>query len=80
MYQPKVSLARDREFYVEALVRWQHPGRGMVPPMEFIPFAEQTGSIRAITHWVVSHAVEQCARWRKSGLPMNVFSRRMQPC
>jgi diguanylate cyclase (GGDEF)-like protein len=72
MYQPKVSLARGGEQYVEALVRWQHPGRGMVPPMEFIPFAEQTGSIRAVTHWVVAHAVAQCARWRRNGMPMNV--------
>ena len=72
MYQPKISLAHDREFYVEALVRWQHPGRGMVPPMEFIPFAEQTGSIREITHWVVEHAVAQCAAWRRGGVPMNV--------
>ncbi|HEY4138665.1 MAG TPA: bifunctional diguanylate cyclase/phosphodiesterase, partial [Casimicrobiaceae bacterium] len=72
MYQPKISLSRDPEIYVEALVRWQHPGRGMVPPMEFIPFAEQTGSIREITHWVVAHAVEQCAAWRRNGVPMNV--------
>ena len=72
MYQPKVSLARNGEHYVEALVRWQHPSRGMVPPMEFIPFAEQTGSIRAVTHWVVGHAVAQCATWRRAGLPMNV--------
>jgi diguanylate cyclase (GGDEF)-like protein len=72
MYQPKLALSGDAEHYVEALVRWQHPGRGMVPPMEFIPFAEQTGSIRAVTHWVVGHAVEQCARWRRDGLPMNV--------
>ena len=72
LYQPKISLSRDREFHAEALVRWQHPGRGMVPPMEFIPFAEQTGSIRDITHWVVAHAVEQCAAWRRDGLPTNV--------
>jgi diguanylate cyclase (GGDEF)-like protein len=72
MYQPKVSLVSDGEHHVEALVRWQHPGRGMVPPMEFIPFAEQTGLIRAITHWVVAHAVAQCAAWRRSGLAMNV--------
>jgi len=72
MYQPKVALARDGEYHVEALVRWQHPSRGMVPPMEFIPFAEQTGSIRAVTHWVVAHAVAQCAAWRREGVPMNV--------
>ena len=72
MYQPKVSLGRDGEHHCEALVRWQHPGRGMVPPMEFVPFAEQTGSIRAVTLWVVEHAIEQCANWRRAGLPMNV--------
>jgi diguanylate cyclase (GGDEF)-like protein len=72
MYQPKVALAHTGEHYVEALVRWQHPSRGMVPPMEFVPFAEQTGSIRAVTHWVTAHAVAQCARWRRAGLPMNV--------
>ena len=72
MYQPKVSLKRAGEYHVEALVRWQHPGRGMVPPMEFIPAAEQTGSIRAVTHWVVGNAVRQCAAWRRDGLPMNV--------
>jgi diguanylate cyclase (GGDEF)-like protein len=72
MYQPKLALGGDGEHHVEALVRWQHPGRGMVPPMEFIPFAEQTGSIRFVTHWVVGHAVEQCAKWRRDGLPINV--------
>ena len=40
--------------------------------MEFVPFAEQTGSIRAVTLWVVEHAIEQCANWRRAGLPMNV--------
>jgi diguanylate cyclase (GGDEF)-like protein len=72
MYQPKVSMSKNGEHFVEALVRWQHPSRGMVPPMEFVPFAEQTGSIRAVTHWVVAHAVAQCASWRRAGLPMNV--------
>ncbi len=46
--------------------------RGMVPPMEFIPFAEQTGYIRAITQWVVARAIAQCAAWRRAGLAMNV--------
>ena len=71
-YQPKVHLADPRELYVEALVRWQHPGRGLVPPSEFIPFAEQTGFIRAITQWVLARAVRQCAQWRREGLRMNV--------
>ena len=71
-YQPKIHLADPRELYVEALVRWQHPSRGLVPPSEFIPFAEQTGFIRAITQWVLARAVRQCAQWRREGLRMNV--------
>jgi diguanylate cyclase (GGDEF)-like protein len=72
LYQPKVAFAGGHERYVEALVRWQHPTRGVVPPSEFVPFAEQTGYIRAITQWVLVHAIAQCATWRAAGLQMNV--------
>jgi len=72
MYQPKVPLRATDGHFVEALIRWQHPTRGLVPPVEFIPFAEQTGYIRAITQWVLGSAIAQCATWRKDGLPMNV--------
>ncbi len=72
LYQPKISLNRVGEHHAEALVRWQHPTRGLVTPNEFIPFAEQTGHIRAITRWVLAHAVAQCAKWRRVGLPMNI--------
>jgi diguanylate cyclase (GGDEF)-like protein len=72
-YQPKVMLrGGGGELYTEALVRWRHPTRGLVAPIEFIPFAEQTGYIRAITQWVLAHAIAQCAEWRFNGLPMNV--------
>ena len=72
-YQPKVMLrGSGGELYTEALVRWRHPTRGLVAPIEFIPFAEQTGYIRAITQWVLAHAIAQCAEWRFNGLPMNV--------
>jgi diguanylate cyclase (GGDEF)-like protein len=72
-YQPKVALrGAGGEHYAEALVRWRHPTRGLVAPIEFIPFAEQTGYIRAITQWVLAHAIAQCAEWRFNGLPMNV--------
>jgi diguanylate cyclase (GGDEF)-like protein len=72
-YQPKVALrGAGGEHYAEALVRWRHPTRGLVPPIEFIPFAEQTGYIRSITQWVLAHAIAQCAEWRFDGLPMNV--------
>jgi len=72
VYQPKVGLRAGAEHQAEALVRWQHPQRGLVPPMQFIPFAEQTGYIRAITRWVLARAVAQCAAWRGEGLAMNV--------
>jgi len=72
LYQPKVALRHSTEHHVEALVRWQHPARGLVPPAEFIPFAEQTGYIRRITQWVMARAIAQCAAWRRGGLPMNV--------
>lgn len=72
LYQPKIPLGSAHENYVEALVRWRHPTRGVVPPLEFIPFAEHTGYIRAITQWVLAHAAAQCAAWRADGLAMNV--------
>jgi diguanylate cyclase (GGDEF)-like protein len=72
LYQPKVPLASGGDYFVEALVRWRHPARGIVSPLEFIPFAEQTGYIRAITQWVLGNAVRQCAAWRAEGLPVNV--------
>ncbi len=71
-YQPIVAASNVHELQVETLVRWQHPIRGLVSPGEFIPFAEQTGYIRAITQWVMAHALEQCAAWRSTGLAINV--------
>jgi diguanylate cyclase (GGDEF)-like protein len=72
VYQPKIPLGFAAEHDVEALVRWRHPARGLVPPAEFIPFAEQTGCIRSITQWVLAHAFVQCAAWRRDGLAVNV--------
>jgi len=81
-YQPKMSLAEGRMTSVEALVRWSHPQRGFIEPSEFIPFAEQTGYISAITHWVLAHAIEQCGAWEKAGLHIrmcvNVSARDLQ--
>lgn len=71
-YQPKVPLRSGSELHAEALVRWRHPTRGLVAPVEFIAFAEQTGYIRAITQWVMAHAIVQCSAWRSADLPMNV--------
>ncbi|WP_246264603.1 bifunctional diguanylate cyclase/phosphodiesterase [Aromatoleum toluvorans] len=71
-YQPRLDLASGEITGVEALVRWQHPERGFVPPDQFIPFAEQTGCIRDITQWVIGRAFEQGARWRAAGLALAV--------
>jgi diguanylate cyclase (GGDEF)-like protein len=71
-YQPKIALGEGGEHFVEALVRWQHPTRGLVPPSEFVPLAEQTGYIRTVSQWVLGRAIAQCAEWRTRGLSMNV--------
>jgi diguanylate cyclase (GGDEF)-like protein len=71
-YQPKIALADGRLAGAEALVRWQHPLRGFVPPDRFLPFAEQTGAIRDVTRWVLRRAVAQVAAWRDAGLAVPV--------
>jgi len=66
--QPKVRLSDQQVVSFESLVRWAHPTRGLVPPAEFIPFAESTGSIRGITAWVLREAMALSCRLRESGL------------
>jgi diguanylate cyclase (GGDEF)-like protein len=67
-YQPKLELAGRRITGAEALIRWRHPQRGLVPPGSFIPFAEKTGFIRELTPWVLETVVAQAARWRREGI------------
>ena len=69
-YQPQVEPETGRVGGVEALLRWQHPERGLVPPDEFIPLAERTGLIQPLTLWVLDAALQQCASWRRAGLDL----------
>jgi EAL domain-containing protein (putative c-di-GMP-specific phosphodiesterase class I) len=64
LYQPIFDTVTLRPLGVEALVRWQHPTRGIVGPVEFIPLAEETGLIAPLGRWVLEHAVEEVAGWR----------------
>jgi diguanylate cyclase len=66
-YQPIVDLADGSLAGFEALLRWAHPGKGMVSPLDFIPVAEETGLIVEIGEWVVAEAVGQLSSWRRSG-------------
>lgn len=68
-YQPKQDLTTRRVTGAEALLRWRHPARGLVPPDEFIPLAEETGLINEIGQWVIESACKQLALWRALGGP-----------
>jgi len=67
-YQPKLDLASGKISSAEALLRWLHPDKGLLPPLSFIPFAEQTGFIREITPWLLENVIVQTANWRAAGL------------
>src|SRR5207302_2175706 len=66
-YQPKLTLTSARCIGVEALVRWRHPQRGLIPPDQFIPLAEQTGMIKRLSQWVLNSALQQAQAWQAQG-------------
>src|SRR5450759_1642951 len=71
-YQPKVSISTGDVIGAEALVRWQHPDRGLVPPDDFIPLAEHTGLIGPLTRHVLDSALAQVRVWADAGRPLQV--------
>jgi diguanylate cyclase (GGDEF)-like protein len=80
-YQPEVSFSEDRVVAVEALVRWEHPERGLLEPAQFVQIAEETGLIVEIGEWVLNEACRQVAEWRGAGadlaVAVNVSSRQL---
>jgi diguanylate cyclase (GGDEF)-like protein len=81
-YQPVFDLRSQRLTDVEALLRWHHPGRGLIGPEEFIPIAEESGLIEPIGRWVLNEACRQAAAWRakghRIGMCVNVSARQLE--
>ena len=71
-YQPKLNLGTNTIDSVEALVRWEHDEKGMVPPDVFIPMLEQTGQVTELTHWVIEQSLSQARDWRDAGTLLTV--------
>ena len=80
-YQPIIDAQTSNVLGAEALVRWQHPEHGLLPPGEFIPLAERTGLITPLTHYVLKAALQQCRQWCQAGhelaVAVNVSARRL---
>jgi EAL domain-containing protein (putative c-di-GMP-specific phosphodiesterase class I) len=72
VYQPKVSLHSRSAHSAEALIRWQHPQLGFVPPDEFIRLAEHSGLISRVTDWMILQVIRQLAEWRLAGIELTV--------
>jgi EAL domain-containing protein (putative c-di-GMP-specific phosphodiesterase class I) len=79
VYQPQWDIANGELVGVEALVRWQHPTEGLIPPLKFIPLAEETGMIDRVGEWVATTACKQMSEWVKQGQPIPRVSINMSP-
>jgi diguanylate cyclase (GGDEF)-like protein/PAS domain S-box-containing protein len=81
-YQPKVNLRRGTVLGAEALIRWQHPERGLLPPAQFLPLIEDSEFAATLSKWVLETAVAQAAAWHRAGLALtvgiNVAARHLQ--
>ncbi len=73
-YQPQMDAEANTLIGMEALVRWQHPTKGLLAPIHFLPLAEETGMIIELDHWVMRTAIKQVAAWYKEGLNPGVMS------
>jgi len=71
-YQPKRHLHSGLVTRVEVLVRWNHPRRGLLMPVSFVPIAERTGLIKPMTDWILDKALQQCREWQDAGAPIHV--------
>ncbi len=83
VYQPKVSLTTSRWTGVEALLRWRHPERGLVPPNHFIPIAEASGMMRPLTERVIDMALDRWGEWNRRsceiGIAINLSAKDIEP-
>jgi diguanylate cyclase len=71
-YQPQLDLQTGEIQAVEALLRWRHPSHGVIPPLRFLPLAEQAGLMGRLTRWVLDQSLAQCAAWRNAGANLTV--------
>jgi diguanylate cyclase (GGDEF)-like protein/PAS domain S-box-containing protein len=71
-YQPKIEMKSGAIHQVEALIRWQHPQRGVLPPDAFLPLAEESGLMKPLSQWVLNEAIRQCRVWDRDGVHLRV--------